>query len=294
VDTTRARRRGPRPGTGAGPRPGPRSLLVLVGVAVLIGAAATAAIALAVLDLGPGRASGTSSAPDRTTAAASDPSVRSDRGFALWGTTQDGEPLRWDACTPVTFVLSETDAPAHAETDLRIALRMLADATGLELVLLGTTDERPTADRPLVERDGDGWRWRPVLVAWVAPGETDVPLTPLDRGVALPVAVRDGGRESFVTGQVVLNARRSDLVAGFGDRSDAIGATLLHELAHVLGLDHVHDPSELMSTDPGTGPVEFGAGDLRGLRAIGVEAGCRPAPPASSGRGLTPSPTARP
>ena len=266
-------------------------MLGLVALAGLLGAAATALIGLTLLGSG-SITSAPDPAPDETRGAASGPvtSAQRDQGFAFWGTAQDGSPLRWDACAPVPFLLSVPEAPEHAERDLRSALEMLRDATGLDLVLLGTTAERPTVERALIEQHGDGWRWRPVLVAWAAPGMTDLPLTPLDRGIALPVAVRDGDREAYVTGQVVINSARSDLVEGFGDRRDAIGATLVHELGHVLGLDHVDDVTQLMSIDPGSGPVRFGEGDLRGLRAIGAEAGCRPAPPATSGRGLVARP----
>lgn len=212
-----------------------------------------------------------------------------DRGFALWGEDHRGAPLRWDACAPIPFLLSSVGTPEHAERDLRTALTILAGASGLDLRLVGTTDERPHLARPLVERDGTGWRWRPVLVAWASPGETDVPLTGADRGVALPVSVRDGDREAFVTGQVVINAQRTDLVAGFGDRRDAVGSTLLHEIGHILGLAHVEDRSQLMSEDPGVGPVELGEGDRAGLRVVGAAAGCNPAPSAEAGRGLVAS-----
>jgi hypothetical protein len=209
-----------------------------------------------------------------------------DRGFALWGVDHRGGPLRWDACAPVIFVLNTIGAPAHAERDLVEALAILSDASGLDLRFVGTTDERPSRARPLVEPDGPGWRWRPVLVAWDSPDTTDIALTALDRGVALPVSVRDGDREAFVTGQIVMNAERADLVPGFGDRRDAIGATLLHEIAHVIGLAHVDDPSQLMSEDPGAGPVMLGDGDRAGLRAVGAAAGCNPAPGPEAGRGL--------
>jgi len=207
-------------------------------------------------------------------------------GYAVWGFDHRGAPLRWDACEPVRLVLSEAEAPDHAVRDLTAAITLLRDATGLDLQLVGTTDERPRVDRPLIDSDGAGWRWRPVLVAWAQPGEGGVPLTTFDRGVALPVSVRDGEREAYVTGQVVLNAARTDLSDGFADRRDAIGATLIHELAHLLGLAHVEDVSQLMSAEPGSGPVVLGTGDRAGLRAIGAETGCNPAPSAGAGRGL--------
>jgi len=206
--------------------------------------------------------------------------------YAFWALDHRGAPLRWDACSPIAFVLNLRAAPAGAEQDVRTALGILAGVTGLDLVLEGLTDEAPEGRRRLIEPAGQDWRWRPVLVAWATPGEGSLPLTALDRGIALPIAVRDGDREAYVTGQVVLNAARTDLVPGFGDRSDAVGATLLHELAHLLGLDHVDDVQQLLSTDPGRGPVILGQGDLAGLERIGRAAGCNPSPPASAGRGL--------
>jgi len=231
------------------------------------------------------RAAGTP--PSRRPAGALRGSSEDGAPYAFWSLDHRGEPLRWDACAPIRFVANLGGATEGAERDIRRALDMLSDASGLTLTLEGLTDERPHAQRPLVEPDGQDWRWRPVLIAWAQPDAYGLGLTAADRGLALPVAVRDGDRETYVTGQVVLNADRPDLVAGFEDRSTAIGATLVHEIAHVLGLDHVDDPDQLLSVDPGSGPVMLGSGDVAGLERLGPDSGCTPAPPASAGRGLS-------
>lgn len=45
-------------------------------------------------------------------------------------------------------------------------------------------------------------------------------------------------------------------------------AILLHELAHLVGLDHVAYPDQLMNS-ANTGQVSFGPGDLAGLAKLG-------------------------
>lgn len=266
---------------------------LLVTIAVILAGVVTASIALlSVPDASEqsARAGADAGAPDAPSELGAVAALRGNSKdgapYAFWALDHRGAPLRWDACSPIGLVVNLRGATEGAEQDIRLALEILSDVSGLDLELEGLTDETPDAQRPLVEPDGAGWRWRPVLIAWAHPGEHGLALTAADRGIALPVAVRDGDRESYVTGQVVLNAARPDLVPGFGDRSTAIGATLLHELAHMLGLDHVEDPEQLMSIDPGRGTVTFGSGDLAGLERLGSAAGCTPPPPPSAGRGL--------
>jgi hypothetical protein len=209
----------------------------------------------------------------------------SDEGYAVWARNADGTPVRWDACSPIEVVVSDVGSPAgyggpELTADVEAAVATLRAASGLDLSVIGTTDEVPDAERSTVSADADGVRrWAPVLVGWRAPGEGGLPLRDVDRGVAVPIAVGPTDARVYVTAQVVLNPEREDLEPGATDRSISWGATILHELAHVLGLAHVDDPDELMHTYPGTGSVRFGPGDRAGLEAVGASGGCLEVPP---------------
>lgn len=208
-----------------------------------------------------------------------------DDGYAVWDRNADGSPVRWDPCTPIEVVVAPGGGPEAVPeralvADVRAAIDELRAATGLDLRLAAaTSDERPRLGRSTLAIAADGERaWAPVLVGWASPRDDGLPLRDSDRAVAIPVATGRDGDRTYVTGQVALNRERTDLRAGRGDRATGWGATVLHELAHVLGLGHVDDPSQLMHVHPGKGPVELGAGDLAGLAAVGAEGGCRRVP----------------
>lgn len=178
------------------------------------------------------------------------------------------QPVAWDPCRPVRFVLSEEGLPAGAEDVLAAALAEVGRLTGLDLRLDGLTDETPTPDRAAVQPDRYGDRWAPVLVAWTDPGtvpELAGTVAGMAGGLAVPAP---SGVRAYVTGTVLLDG--PDLAA-IGDRAGADGprSVVLHELGHLVGLAHVEADEELMfpvGSDEVTG---FGAGDRVGLARLG-------------------------
>ncbi|MFA9445876.1 peptidase [Egicoccus sp. AB-alg6-2] len=252
----------------SGPRPG--AVVTLLALAALV-AAGVAAVGVT---RGLPATADTGGIPHHA-----EPGVEAAGGYAVWAYNDDGRPIRWDPCTPIDIVVAPEGAPPGTDADLERAIAEVGRHSGLHLRVMGETDERPAARRSAYQPRRYGSRWAPVLLAWAAPHENGLSLRDTDRGLAIPVAVGHPGARVYVTGQVVLNAERDDLEAGFGDRADAWGATLLHELSHLVGLAHVEDRDQLMSVHPGEGPVTLGSGDRAGLAAIGAEHGCLDVPP---------------
>ncbi len=195
-----------------------------------------------------------------TVAAPSDVRTTADGGQYAFLVTQDGSaaPVAYDPCRPVQVVVNTRTGPADAVDLVADALDEMAELTGLSFDLGGVVTAAPTADwQP--ERDGDGWQ--PVLIAWTDDDEMDE-LAGKVLGLGGSAWTDEDGARRYVTGQVLLDGPQ---LASLGP--DQTRATLLHELGHLVGLDHVEDDESLMQ--PFSGPEEWGSGDLAGLAQLG-------------------------
>jgi predicted Zn-dependent protease len=67
---------------------------------------------------------------------------------------------------------------------------------------------------------------------------------------------------------VALDAPQLKRVLSRRHGRELVRAIIVHELGHLVGLDHVNDPGELMHAD-NVGRLALGPGDREGLAALG-------------------------
>ena len=200
-----------------------------------------------------------------------------DEEFRFLARRLTGEPVRWNPCETIHYVVNLDQAPPGSLGDVQEAVRRVSAATGITFELDGPTNEEPIQRRTSYQPDRYGDRWAPVLIAWVDPDDSPIPFTHeghLAAGVAAPQVPTDG-EQILVSGWVAINADDPN-PPGFG-LIGAQGPVVLHELGHVMGLDHVQTYGELMENSGG-GVTDFGPGDLEGLRELGRPAGCLTTP----------------
>ncbi len=181
-----------------------------------------------------------------------------------WFFTQPGSelPVTWSSCRPVRYVVNPQYAPEAWRDLVERAVAEVEDASGLDFVFKGLTDDR--AFNRSISSPTD---FPPVLIGWARPDEV-ADLHGNVVGAAGPDSITVDGHTTFVTGKVILDA---EYFTELEQRADADGAVavMMHEIGHLLGLDHVDDPGELMYAE-NLGRTTFGPGDRQGLGILGA------------------------
>jgi len=166
-------------------------------------------------------------------------------------------PAAFDPCVPIHYVTRPDNEPRNGQRLVTEAVARVSLATGLTFVDDGAPDPGVVGDP------------EPVLITW----ETSSENPDLDGdvvGLGGPsIAVLGDGTRVLVSGTVSLEASELDSMTTLWGGQDMARAVIMHELAHVVGLAHVDDESQIMAPTTSRSVTEFGAGDLAGLRILG-------------------------
>ena len=189
----------------------------------------------------------------------------------------DGKtPVAYDRCRAIHYVIRQQGEPPGTDPIVFTAVERVSQATGLHFVFDGTTSEAPSNQRPDQQLARYGTRWAPVLISWSTAKESPglAKAEVLGVGGSHSVTAPSGARV-LVTGAVTLDSEKLGKILKQPDGDQVVRAVVLHELGHVVGLDHVDAKSQLMFKRIQHGMTDFGAGDLTGLAALG-RGGCFP------------------
>ena len=180
-------------------------------------------------------------------------------------------PIAFDPCRPIHYVVNPDGTPADGAQLVDFAFESLSSATGLKFVNDGTTTEAPTKERRayLPNRYSPNL-WAPVLVAWS--DEQSFPnLAGYLAGIGGPSTVYASSNTAvYVSGIVVLD--RVQLSAEAEPERAVVRAVILHELGHLVGLDHTADRMQLMFSESQFNVRDYAEGDRRGLAVMGTQA----------------------
>jgi hypothetical protein len=190
-----------------------------------------------------------------------------------FSTVLDGKPVRWDPCTPIRWTADTTRGPAGGLDVLAAAVARVAAVTGTTWEYVGASTTAPTGGYLPTRAQSS---YPPVLIGWTDGASSDLlagqagTVLGMTRTAWFGVQLPDGSRIA-ATRAAVIALDRTDPLPLTG--ANSWSAVALHELAHVMGLGHVGDRTQLMASilPPVT---DLQAGDQAGLQRVGRAAGC--------------------
>ncbi len=184
-------------------------------------------------------------------------------GYAYFPPNSAGRvSVTWDRSVPVTYVIARRNARPRMFATIKEAFRRARVQTGIRFTYGGraaTSRQVGTVDRPVVLVDFGTARSHPRLAKYDG----------VIYAVGGPFLLSNGTTGVFTGGQITIDVASTRGI-GRSFRHCQLGATLMHEIGHVLGLDHVSAPGQLMAPGRIRANISgwFHDGDLRGLERL--------------------------
>lgn len=183
-------------------------------------------------------------------------------------------------CEPIRYEVNPANEPEGAREILEAAIQAMRYYTGLQFEFVGDTDELIQHNEPIPVVNPPSTlliNYYPTEVMGALPRHEDYEHVENVAGWGGPRSYQDlnPGKQQYraLGGVMALDAGyiAEDVSQGlWGEpRGRITFALMIHELAHVVGLDHVDSESEIMYFDAKEDVWEFQGGDQEGLSIAG-------------------------
>lgn len=178
----------------------------------------------------------------------------------------DGEPVSHPLGAPIKYAVRSDCAPPGAMNLVTRALQCISNVTGHEFAFDGTFTQLPRQGSDRIEI---GWAFSDEFTEWQARHEPDADAKVIGWGGTRAAPLPDRSGLLALSGGIVLLRADTGYELGFTS-GFSHGEVLLHELGHVMNLDHVSDPNEIMcpASPALQSPLDLGPGDSAGLRQL--------------------------
>lgn len=189
-----------------------------------------------------------------------------------------GRHVRINPCAPVRYRVNmaalRPKGRKAASRDLRKAMHRVTRATGIRFQRVGSTSFIPRARSKSKRRYPGDVR---LTISWARQKQTKlnfIPAAAWGGGKAIAATSAKGHPIWLRTKGWVAVEHPSRVPNGFKNGGRR-GALLMHEIGHVIGLDHPKAKNQIMSAVMNRhNTSRWSMGDVRGLRAKGIDHGC--------------------
>lgn len=174
------------------------------------------------------------------------------------------DPGRWNPCRTIGYRINTAGSYRGWDKQVHAVMAEMNRATGIRFEYRGTTGEVAFG---ATRREGSD-----IVLSWTTPGQ-DARVAGAVVGVGGSYYQRVGTVDERFRGSIVLDRTASLDTTWDGTRTTSWASVMLHELAHVMGIGHTSDSTQLLYSAAPLKP-RFGRGDLAGLALRGAGQPC--------------------